>query len=194
MTKALKIYVAGKVSPNSVFGTHDWRDTFCRVLEEKTGLSLYNLDPTKTPKITEWDENDSTLVFGRDCFMISQADIVVVYLTDDISVGGSQEMLIAKYFQKPLVGFAARNGKFNKDEKEIGGRRYINWKCPFVSSTCDVVVENMDKVAEQVRYFSSNKTATSIKQITLIDEKIKEYKDKCYFKDKELHFGETRKC
>src|SRR3989338_5891113 len=181
MTKALKIYVAGKVSPNSVFGTHDWRDTFCRVLEEKTGLSLYNLDPTKTPKITEWDENDSTLVFGRDCFMISQADIVVVYLTDDISVGGSQEMLIAKYFQKPLIGLAPLNGKFNKDQKEIGGRQYINWKDPFVATTCDRIAGNIDEVALAISDFLASSYKS--KDVSIITQNMEYYKNKLLGKD-----------
>lgn len=28
-TRCMKLYVAGKISKNSVFGTHDWRDAFC---------------------------------------------------------------------------------------------------------------------------------------------------------------------
>jgi len=181
----LKIYLAGKVNPKSSFGTHDWRTNFCRELESKTGIHIHNLDPTKTP--TEgWDENDFALVYGRDCFMISQADIVIVYLSDDISVGGSQEMLIAKYFHKPLLGLAPKQGKFNKDQKEIGGIIYKNWKDPFVLTTCDKIAENIDEIARYLLTHQQQTEKQPIKHISLIEEKINYYKEKLHMKDKEL--------
>lgn len=45
--KSLKIYVAGKVSKESVFGTHYWRDGFVKKLEELSGVKLVSLDPAK---------------------------------------------------------------------------------------------------------------------------------------------------
>ncbi len=191
MNEGLKLYIAGKVNPHSIFGTKDWRVNFCNTLEEKTGLQIINLDPTKTPKTTEWDENNPSLVFGRDCFMISNADVVIVYLTDDISVGGSQEMLIAKYFKKPLIGLAPRNGKFNKNEKEIGGRIYKNWKCPFVLTTCDVIAETVEEVATCILQFEANPRQT-IKDISLINEQIDYYKKKMFVRDEALQFLKER--
>jgi hypothetical protein len=70
MTDKMKVYVAGKISKNSIFGTHDWRDNFCAELEKLSGIKLDNLDPTKTGT----DQSDSTLVFGADSFLISQSD------------------------------------------------------------------------------------------------------------------------
>jgi len=160
MTK-IKIYVAGKVNPNSVFGTHDWRINFCKALEEKTGFTIHNLDPTKTPK-ENWDENDSSLVFGRDCYMISQADIVIVYLTDDI-------------------GLAPLNGKFNKDQKEIGGRQYINWKDPFVATTCDRIAGNIDEVALAISDFLASSYKS--KDVSIITQNMEYYKNKLLGKD-----------
>src|SRR3989344_8270600 len=118
----LKVYVAGKVSPNSIFGTHDWRDSFCGRLSEIIGIKIINLDPTKSDKMFDLDENNTRLIFGRDCYMIKSADLVIVNLTDDISVGGSQEMLIAKYFSKPLLGIAKREGLFIMSKYELAGK------------------------------------------------------------------------
>jgi len=95
----VKVYVAGKISKDSVFGTHDWRVNFCYELEKVSELKLKNLDPTKTGT----DQSDSLLVFGADCYLISQSNVVIVYLSDDISIGGSQEILIAKYFKIPVI-------------------------------------------------------------------------------------------
>jgi nucleoside 2-deoxyribosyltransferase len=143
----LKVYVAGKVSPSSSLGTSCWRDGFCRELSEKSGIEIINLDPTKG----DIDQNDAELVVGRCCRMIREADIVIANLTDDISVGGSQEMLIAKRFEKPLIGIAPRGGKFNKESKEMFGRVYADYLDPFVKVACDAVAEDIDGCARLVK-------------------------------------------
>jgi len=54
----LKIYIAGKVSPNSVFGRYDWRDNFCQKLSESSGFEFINLDPNKSQEGFDLDENE----------------------------------------------------------------------------------------------------------------------------------------
>lgn len=163
----VKVYVAGKISKNSVFGTHYWRDEFCAELEKLSGLKLENLDPTKTGA----DPNDSQLVFGADCHLISQSDVVIVYLSDDISVGGSQEILIAKYFKLPVIGLAPHGGKFNGSDKEYFGEVVKNYQDPFVFSTCDVVCEAIEEVAENLKRL----TDIHPKTLDLIPEAIRYY-------------------
>jgi len=149
--KKLKIYVAGKVSKESGFGTHHWRDDFIDQLENLSGLKFEHLDPTK---ITG-DQNNPALVFGADAKMISDCDVMVVYLSDDISVGGSQEILIAKYFKKPVIGLAPRGGKFNGGKKEMFGQKIENYRDPFVFTTCDVVCDDINQVAETLKKLDS---------------------------------------
>lgn len=169
MQKQLKIYVAGKVSPDSVFGTHDWRGKFCNELGQKSGYKIINLDPTKRKEEDfAGDENSAMAIVGRDCFLIKNADLVIVNLTDDISVGGSQEMLIAKYYRKPLIGIASKGGKFNKIEKNIRGHVYKNYIHPFVAVPCDAVVEDIAGAAECVKKFFAN-APPAIKDIFVID-------------------------
>src|SRR3954464_2822142 len=128
--KSLKIYVAGKVSKNSHFGRHDWRNQFVAELEEISGRGLISLDPTKSDVL----QTDPELTFGADAFMIASSDVVIVYLSDDISVGGSQEILVAKYFKKPVIGLAPFGGKFNGSTKEYFGKIVEDYKDPFVFS------------------------------------------------------------
>jgi hypothetical protein len=184
-TETLKVYVAGKVSPNSVFGTQNWRDGFCHELSRKSGFQIFNLDPTKVPKGFKLNENDSKLIFGRDCFMIKSSDLVIVYLTNDISVGGSQEMLIAKYYNKPLIGIAPSEGKFNRQEKEISGIIYKNWIHPFVNMPCDSVVESINEAAEFVKEFFAN-PSPKVKGLSVVDEALAYYKDNYYDVDEVL--------
>jgi hypothetical protein len=142
-----KVYIAGKISKDSVFGTHDWRDNFCVELEKLSGLKLENLDPTKSGT----DQNDSQLVFGADSYLISQSDVLIVYLSDDISIGGCQEILIAKYFKTPVIGLARHGGKFNGADKEYFGKIVKNYKDPFVFTTCDAVCKTIEEVAEVLK-------------------------------------------
>lgn len=177
--KNLKIYVAGKVSKESVFGTHHWRDEFCEKLSELSGLKLTSLDPVKSGA----NQADPEEVFGCDCYMISKADAVVVYLSDDISIGGSQEILVAKYFKKPVIGLAPYGGKFNGSSKKYAYGVVHNYKDPFVFSTCDVVCKDAEEVADNLTRLSE----ITPKDIALIDHAVQSYinthlKSNQYFK------------
>lgn len=163
--KKLKIYFAGKVSKNSSFGKHHWRDEFCESLAEKTGMSLDNLDPLKNQAGDDGPEK----VFQKDCQLINEADCVIVYLSDDISVGGSQEILIAKYLEKPVIGFAPHGGKFNGSSREMMGVHIEDYKDPFVFTTCDVVCGTIDEVAETLPEIMDIEPKT----LSIIDEALK---------------------
>jgi hypothetical protein len=165
--RQVKVYIAGKVSKDSVFGKHHWRDEFCAKIEKLSGLSLKNLDPVKTNANLE----DYSEVFGCDCYLISKADVVLVYLSDDISIGGSQEIMIAKYLKKPVIGLAPMGGKFNGSTKEYAHGTVHNYKDPFVFSTCDVVCGDIEGVAENIKKLGD----VPVKDISLIDEAIRHY-------------------
>jgi nucleoside 2-deoxyribosyltransferase len=142
----LKVYIAGKVAKDSQFGTHHWRDEFCATLQELSGVKLTNLDPLKAERGTMSYQE----IFAKDCQLINQADVCIVYLSDDISIGGSQEILIARYLHKPVIGFAPHGGKFNGAAREMLGETVTNYKDPFVFSTCDVVCGTLQEVAAAV--------------------------------------------
>lgn len=182
----IKLYIAGKVSPDSVFGTHAWRDAFCTELQQKSGYEIVNLDPKKSSKDFDLNEKDYKLIVGRDCFMINMADLVVVNLTDDISVGGSQEMLIAKYFKKPLIGIAPKEGKFNKEETEILGRKYRDYIHPFVAIPCDRVLQNIDELADVIRK-EYKELIRNPKTISVLDDALNYYQSHFHDKDLILH-------
>ncbi|MCA9459513.1 MAG: hypothetical protein KC550_03110, partial [Nanoarchaeota archaeon] len=133
------------------------------------------------------NENNSKLIFGRDCFMIKSSDIVIVNLTDDISVGGSQEMLIAKYYSKLLIGIAPKGGKFNKEKTEFIGKKYENWIHPFVDIPCDILVENIDETANSIKNYILNKNI-KVKNINIIDDTVKYYETHHLHLDKNNHY------
>jgi hypothetical protein len=174
----LKIYIAGKVSKESFFGTHYWREDFVSQLEKLSGINLISIDPAR--KMT--DQNDFNQAFQADVFTISRVDVVVVYLSNDISVGGSQEILIAKYFRKPVIGLAPLGGKFNMKNKHIFGQVIKNYKHPFVYQTCDVVCNDIEAVADTIK----NLKKIKIKSIDLIGEAAKNFEKEHLKHDKYL--------
>lgn len=162
----MKVYIAGKVSKNSSFGRHDWRDEFCGELRSLSGLALDSLDPLKIETYSMGPEE----IFAKDCYLISQSDVVIVYLSDDISVGGSQEILIAKYLRKPVIGLAPFGGKFNGSSREFHGKLIENWQDPFVFSTCDIVCRDTIEVADALQ--KVEKDQLQVKTINIIDQAI----------------------
>lgn len=159
---SLHLYIAGKVSKNSQFGKHHWRESFCADLAQRSSLNLRNIDPLKN---LQGHETPSQ-IFKQCVKQINNADVVVVYFSDDISVGGSQEVLIAKYLNKPVIGYAPLGGKFNGCEREMFGRVIKDFKDPFVFATCDVVCGTLDEVATSLRSLKS----MTIKNLSLINE------------------------
>jgi len=180
----LRVYCAGKVDPHSLFTDGDWREQWCRRISSYCGVEVFNLDPSDSLSDFRLDEGNSFLIFGRDCFMISQADIVLVNLSDDISVGGSQEMLIAKYFGKPVFGLVRVGGKFHRDAM-IGGREYKGWMHPFVFAGCDRIAKTFDELLGFVKQLLEMKMGC--KDITIIDDAIHYYQKHFYEQDVYLH-------
>lgn len=160
--KPIKVYVAGKMSKHSHFDSHYWRDDFLSEINRLTGIKFISFDPTRATK----DYTSPELVFGSDVHMISRIDVLVAYLSDDFSVGGSQEILIAKYFGKPVIALAPFGGIFHTKNKEITGQIIKDFKHPFVYSTCDIVCDDIEGVAKALKNLDKIKPKT----IKLIDE------------------------
>lgn len=165
----MKVYIAGKVSGNSSFKKHDWRDEFCDELCSLSGLALESLDQLKieTSSMGPWE------IFAKDCYLISQSDVVVVYLSDDISIGGSQEILIAKYLQKPVIGLAPFGGKFNGSSREFHGKLIKDWQDPFVFSTCDIVCRDTGEVASAIQKVEEGQI--KVRTIDIIDRAVADF-------------------
>lgn len=160
----MRIYIAGKIQKESNFGTHHWRDAFVAELERLSELKLTNIDPLGKETTTHTPKE----IFEKDCRLIQSCEAFIVYLSDDISVGGSQEILIARYFKKPVFGFAPIGGKFNGATREMFGQTITNYKDPFVFATCDVVCGTIEELAEELK-----KPLPASAGLTIIEEAVR---------------------
>ncbi len=163
----IRLFIAGNFVTNPFYKSTNWREEVYKKLDEYIEFEIVNVDPTKTSIL----EDEPLGVFGQDCYLIKSSDIVIAYLTDDVSVGSSQEMLIAKFYGKPLLGIAQDGGKFNNSKKELLGKIYNNWKHPFVAATCDAIVNSVEEAAKFIiEYFSTPQPKP--KDINILNESI----------------------
>ncbi len=137
----LRVYFAGKMSKAEGFSAATWRNELSAVISKKSRFQSVNLDFLDGSHAAI-SENDPKLIFGRDAYLIRSSDVVIVNLSDDISVGGSVEMMLAKLYHRPLIGIARPNGKFVSPEKDLLGRSVRSYVNPFVSATCDWLVHD----------------------------------------------------
>ncbi len=156
MNHPLKLYIASKVSktPDGLAGpAEQWRARLCAELAQRSSLTLVNLDPASVADLLPGDSHEANplLAFGRDCYSISQADAVIAYLSDDISIGAAQEMLIAKYFSKPLLGFVPAGSRFIAAESKRMGKTFRNFVHPFVAVPCDALARTPAEAARWLR-------------------------------------------
>ncbi len=159
MKKRLKIYFAGKIDPASRLGQR-WRDNIALRLETLLKYTILNLDPNKDPLPRLINYSNPLEPIGRNASMIKDSDLVIIMLSEDISVGGSCDMMIAKYFGKPVIGIAQKGGKFRKKKKMIREREYLNYTHPYVALFCDYLAEDVNEAAKCILRCLKNSAPT----------------------------------
>jgi hypothetical protein len=135
----MRIYFAGKMGKAQGYSMAAWRDEFAAIISHHSRFRAVNLDFLETSHAAI-NENDGVLMFGRDAYLIRSSDLVVVNLSDDISVGGCIEMMLAKLYHRPLIGIARQNGKFLRPDQDALGRPAQGYINPFVAATCDWLI------------------------------------------------------
>src|SRR6476620_9613307 len=94
-----KMYLAGKVPKGDLERVQEqnWREDYAQKIREVLPDVVF-LDPDLIK-----DTVGPELVVGHDLWLIQQADIILVSVPEKIGAGTAQEMVLAKYFNKPVV-------------------------------------------------------------------------------------------
>jgi hypothetical protein len=163
------VYLAGKIPKGEEHKDFvDWRKEFRDLMEEKRKAfpkisGIVYLDPhTLKGGVIPIED-----FFGRDVHMIAMSNAVLVDARSKIGAGTAQEILIAKYYGKPVVSIVPRDSHYRRKTLAMGiEMEYTN---PFIFSTSDVIVEDFGQAAEWLlRHFSGKKKA-KIKGIDILD-------------------------
>ena len=160
----MKIYLAGKVPKGDEEQKKfdNWRDRYQEALQkffDAEFIDLYNRN---------LDESDSQSVLGTDCKHIKESTLVVVNAEEQMGAGGAQEMVIAKYFKKPVVTVLPKNSHHRRSNLVFHGKTIEDWIHPFIFTFSDFIIESIDKIGEIKDKISTSK----IKEISVIDEAI----------------------
>src|SRR5207253_8251648 len=117
----------------------------------------------------------SLLVFGHDCYFVKQADVIIVNASAKLGVGTAQEMLIAKYFKKPVISILPKDTHHRRTNLQMAVGVVEDWIHPFIFSTSDTVVENLDQAVSWIKEYNQTPNSKKIKDIGIIDQAIEKY-------------------
>ena len=166
----MKIYLAGKIPKGNEIGkTADWRADYAKALS--AAGDIFILSPEDDPL----DESQPLLVFGHDCAFVKQADVVVINASQKLGVGTAQEILIAKYFKKPVVSILPKDTHHRRTNLVMPAATVADWIHPFIFSTSDAVVENLDQAVLWLKDHIKDPKPQNIKGLEIIDKAIEDY-------------------
>lgn len=161
----MKIYLAGSVPKGDEEAKtfDDWRSRYKRSLQK-----VFDADFIE-PYHRDLDESDLLAVVGQDCRHIKQSSMVIVNAEEKLGVGTAQELVIAKYFKKPVISVLPRDTHHRRSRIVFHGKMVEDWIHPFIFAFSDYIVEGVDEI-EGIR----DKIGDSkIKDISVIDAAIR---------------------
>jgi hypothetical protein len=147
----------------------DWRIPYQRTL---SGLPQAEFLSPDDPTL---DESQPLTVFGHDCFLVREADVVVVNATTKLGVGTAQEMLIAKYFEKLVVTILPRNSHHRRQGLRMHAGIVDDWIHPFIYSTSDHIAEDVDEAFAWLHTLSHTRATHIVKDLGVINQGIEAY-------------------
>jgi nucleoside 2-deoxyribosyltransferase len=161
----MKIYLAGSVPKGAEEEKEfvNWRLRYKTVLEKIFAAEFI------FPGAGDMDESDFLLIVGKDSRSIKHADLVIINAEERLGVGTAHEMIIAKYFKKPVVTVLPKNSYHRRANVTFQGKYHVeDWMHPFVHTFSDFIVETPAEIATIKNRISSE----PVKDISIIDHAI----------------------
>ncbi|MDE5539428.1 MAG: hypothetical protein K2J20_02955 [Bacilli bacterium] len=162
----MKIYLSGKVPKQDNEFCEDWREYYQKVLLSKKYLS--NKLEFIEPMDSNLDESNFELVYGHDCSLIKNCDLVIVNAEDKTGIGTSQEILIAKYYKKYVVIVIPENTDYCRKNITLMGRFIETWIHPFAYVSSDLIINDIKDI--DLEFINEEIKSGRVKDISLIDK------------------------
>lgn len=167
----MKIYLAGSIPKGDAerYEQEDWRRTYQeKILQQISNASFLNPDLIR-------DTVGPELVVGNDLWMIKAADIVLVNIPDKVGAGTSQEMVIAKYWQKPIVTILPKDTHHRRSNILFDGEVITDWIHPFLYTSSDYIAETLDEALAWLGDYATNPSAYTIKDMKQYDVLVEKF-------------------
>lgn len=146
----------------------DWKVEYKEKLSVITNIQFTNGD--------EWkDETRPLELVGHDLNLIKTADMVIVNAETKLGAGTAQEMVVAKYFKRPVITVLPKDTHHRKSNIVFNGTKIDDWVHPFILTFSDTVAEDIDECVAWIQDFVNNPGDKKIKDISVVDEAIGTY-------------------
>jgi hypothetical protein len=121
------------------------------------------------------DNAGPQMVVGHDLAQIKRADVCVVDAQAKIGAGTAQEMVIAKYFKKPLVVVIPKGTHHRKSDVTFHGVTIEDWVHPFLYISSDYVAESIEDAANWLKEYAKSPADYPIKDLSVFEEAIEHF-------------------
>ena len=166
MNKNVKIYLAGSVpkGDKEAKDFFDWRSDYKKQIEKYINKVDF-IDPYERG---EFNESDFMAVFGADCYHIKNSDLIAVNAEDKLGVGTAQELVIAKYFKKPVITVLPKGTHHRRIDIMFRGQLIADWIHPFLFAFSDLILESIS----EFNLTNVDLDKMSVKDIKVIDRAV----------------------
>jgi len=123
------------------------------------------------------DETRPMELVGHDAYLVQSSDLVVVNAESKLGAGTAQEMVIAKYYERPLIAVLPKDTHHRRSNVEFDGTKIDDWMHPFLVVVSDLIVEKLDEAIPWIRELREDSSAKQIKDIKIIDQAIQKFKE-----------------
>lgn len=167
-----RIYLAGKVPKGSEIDTaEDWRSRYIEKLSEFGQFEFLS------PEDPTLDERYPQQIFGHDCHLVRDCDVLIINADSKLGAGTAQEMVIAKYFQKYVLTILPRDSHHRRSNLDMHGVIVEDWIHPFVHQISDRVVADLDELGLWLRNYCAGLIKSPPKTLKVVDDAIEAYLD-----------------
>jgi hypothetical protein len=172
--KQLKITLLGSIPKGDAVRT-DWTDWKTEYIAKLRQAFPQAADFLNGDQIS--DKEGDELIVGHDLWLIKHGDIIIVDAKKKIGAGTAQEIVIAKYFHKPVITIIPKDTHHRKSNITFHGTTIEDWIHPFLALSSDYVAESIEDAIEWIKSYLEN-PKQEIKDITLFDEAIEAFETK----------------
>ncbi|MDD5726672.1 MAG: hypothetical protein PHC53_04710 [Patescibacteria group bacterium] len=120
------------------------------------------------------DESRPFELVGHDSYIIKTADLIIVNAENKLGAGTAQEMIIAKYFKKPVITILPKDTHHRKSKIVFNGELIDDWIHPFILTFSDLLVEDLTDCIGWIKELNKG-TELKIKDITTVDQAVNSF-------------------
>jgi hypothetical protein len=173
----MKIYLAGSVPK----GAEEEKSFVNWRLRYKDAINKFWDAEFIFPGAGDMDESDYLLIVGKDSRSIKYSDLVIVNAEERLGVGTAHEMVIAKYFKKPVITVLPKNSYHRRSNVVFQGKYSVSdWIHPFLHTFSDFIVEKVEdikNIAGEVLHAFPKDISIIDKAVSHRENKAKDYKN-----------------